>query len=196
MTEIVGILLAASFSRRYGAQKLLESFAMNACVAQKSCRNLMVATDRVIAVVRPDQTELANCLSREEAEVAFFQNAHQDKGATLAFAVASTPSVLGWLVALADMPLIQITIIQSLVGELRSGKSVVIPSYLGRRGHPVGFSHLNYESLVQLKGDKGARTVIDKQKEYALMLPVDDAGILFDIDTREDMIRYHLSSVK
>ena len=137
MNEIVGLLLAAGFSRRYGAPKLLEPVSPDTLMAEQSCRNLMQGTDRVIAVVRPEQRDLAQALLQSGAEVRSFDQAHRGMGATLAFAVRSAPTSEGWLIALADMPLIKAsTIRKTLTGAAGSdlfiipvtGGSAVIPS--------------------------------------------------------------------
>ncbi len=189
MHELVGLLLAAGFSRRYGAQKLLEPISGGNGMAEESCRHLREATDRVIAVVRPDQDVLANILKKAGAEVTLFDEAPLGMGATLAFGVKSSPESMGWLIALADMPLIKVSTIRVLSETLRSGASLVMPSYRGQRGHPVGFHNKHYEALARLHGDQGARSIIADQTDSSTIVPVDDAGILYDIDTPADLVR-------
>lgn len=190
MNEIVGLLLAAGFSRRYGAPKLLEPVSPDTLMAEQSCRNLMQGTDRVIAVVRPEQRDLAQALLQTGAEVRLFDEAHRGMGATLAFAVRSAPSSEGWLIALADMPLIKASTIRKITETLRAGASLVMPAHRGQRGHPVGFNRTHYPALIRLEGDQGARTIIAGHADATTLISVDDAGILQDIDTPEDLIRH------
>lgn len=190
MNEVVGLLLAAGFSRRYGAPKLVELMSPDTLMAELSCRNLMQGTDRVIAVVRPEQHELAQALMKTGADVRSFEEAHRGMGATLSFAVRSAPSADGWLIALADMPLIKASTIRKITESLRSGSSLVMPAYRGQRGHPVGFNRTHYPALIQLEGDRGARSIIVGHADATTLISVDDAGILQDIDTPDDLIRH------
>jgi len=188
MGNVVGLLLAAGFGRRYGAQKLLEPLPSGDCVASMACRNLQAGTDRVVAIVRSDDPDLSDVLAKEGAEVIHFENAHLGMGATLAFGVTSSATSLGWLVALGDMPSIKVSTIQALAEALRAGESMVIPIYQGQRGHPVGFGSLHYERLRALKGDRGARSIVEQHAAYGVEMPFDDAGILLDIDTPQDLV--------
>ena len=44
-------------------------------------------------------------------------------------------------------------------------------------------------ALARLQGDAGARSVIQANAAAVTELPVDDAGIFEDVDTREDLAR-------
>ena len=84
---------------------------------------------------------------------------HAGMGDSIAAAVRATPQASGWLVVLGDLPLIQAATLQALAQAL-SLHDVVIPTYQGQRGHPVGFSARCRESLLNLSGDKGAASVV------------------------------------
>lgn len=189
MNEIVGVLLAAGFSHRYGAPKLLAPILGDNCIAELSCRHLREATDRVIAVVRPEQSELTQILLKAGAEVTPFAEAHHGMGSTLSCGVRASPEAMGWLIALADMPLIKMDTLRALTKSLRSGTSLVMPTYNGKRGHPVGFGNVHFASLARLDGDEGARSIIAEQTGSSTLISVDDPGILYDIDTPEDLVR-------
>jgi len=188
-SSIVGILLAAGFGRRFGTQKLLEPLASGTSVVATACRNLRAGTDRVVAVVRPDDPLLIDALSQEGAEVMAFEDAHLGMGASLAFGVRASPEAQGWLIALGDMPSIQESTIQTLAEALRSGHSMVTPFHYGQRGHPVGFGSVHYERLIELHGDQGARSIVEHFGADGIEMPFEDAGILLDIDTPEDLIQ-------
>ncbi len=111
---------------------------------------------------------------------------HPGMGDSIAAAVRATAQAHGWLIVLGDLPLIQATTLTALAKALGS-HDVVIPVFNGQRGHPVGFSSRCRESLLGLTGDKGASSVI-KQFEAA-EIPVDDVGVVSDIDTVADLAR-------
>jgi len=104
--DVVGILLAAGFSRRYGANKLVQRLPGGSLVAAASGRNLVAALPRSIAVVRPDVPELAPALRAAGLEVTGFAQSSTGMGASLAHAVRAAGPAAGYVVALADMPFI------------------------------------------------------------------------------------------
>jgi molybdenum cofactor cytidylyltransferase len=187
MNPIVGILLAAGASRRFGSNKLTGSLPDGGPVAVRACRNLLAGTDRVLAVVRPGSEELTALLQAEGAEVRVCANAGQGMGASLSFGIRACPEAAGWLIALADMPWIEPVTIRNVADALRSGALVAAPCWQGRRGHPVGFAHVLGPELAALSGDEGAKAVIQAHLDQLRLIDCADAGVLRDIDKPEDL---------
>lgn len=101
-------------------------------------------------------------------------------GDSIACGVAATPQAQAWLVLPADLPLIQPGTLLAVARALQS-QAVVVPTWQDERGHPVGFAVTCAEALLALKGDQGARAVV--QRFGAHLLPVDDEGCVHDVDT-------------
>ena len=186
--SVVGLLLAAGSSRRFGtADKLTQPLPNGNGLAAQSCRNLLAGAGNVLAVVRPGSDSLAACLRYEGAEVVEFADADLGMGSSLAFGVRKASAAAGWLVALADMPWIQPSTISSLIDALNGGESLVAPAYQAQRGHPVGFSAAFRDGLMSLSGDEGARSILLDNFAELSLLRVDDPGVLRDIDLPEDL---------
>ncbi len=118
------------------------------------------------------------------------QGGHAGMGDSIAAAVRATPDARGWLVLPGDLPLVQPeSLVRVMQGLARH--AVVMPSHQGKRGHPVGFSAACREGLLQLAGDQGAVSVVRTQQAQGqvLHLALDDAGIVTDIDTVQDLER-------
>ena len=186
---IVGILLAAGQSTRFGSHKLLHLLPDGRPMAVAALRNLAQGVDEVIAVVRPNDTELIALLSREGAHVIPCPNADQGMGASLACGVSTTPQADGWLIALADMPFVPVDVMHALSAQLKTGVSIVAPTYQGQRGHPVGFSCAFYPVLSVLTADQGARRILEQNAKQLSLISVSAPGILRDIDTIGDLDR-------
>ena len=107
-------------------------------------------------------------------------------GYSIAAGVSARPDASGWLILPADMPLVQTATLQAVARQLEH-HPVVYAQYKGRRGHPVGFSAELYSELVVLTGDEGARRLVARYP--ALGVEVDDAGVLIDVDTEDDLER-------
>jgi molybdenum cofactor cytidylyltransferase len=187
MNPIVGILLAAGASRRFGSDKLTRSLPDGDPVAVRACRNLLAGTDRVLAVVRPGSEKLAALLQTEGAEIRVCADAEQGMGASLGFGIRACPEAAGWLIALADMPWIEPVTIRKVADALRSGTAIAAPCWQGRRGHPVGFAHALGPELAVLSGDEGAKAVIQAHLDQLRLIDCADSGVLRDIDKPEDL---------
>lgn len=100
-------------------------------------------------------------------------------GRSLAAGIAAVPA--DWqaaLVCLGDMPRIEPELIAALAG---APGEVVLPSYQGRRGHPVRWPRAAFGRLLALGGDVGGRALLDAFPLTTLPAPSD--ACLDDIDT-------------
>jgi molybdenum cofactor cytidylyltransferase len=191
---IAGILLAAGRGRRFGGAKLTARLGKAGAasgpgveIGVLACRSLRMVLPRVVAVVRPDDAELAACLAGAGAEVVACADADRGMGTSLACGVAAAADAGGWIVALADMPWVLPDSIRAVADALAAGAPVAAPFHEGRRGHPVGFGRAVLHELLALSGDEGARGILAQAPERVLRIDVNDPGILRDVDVREDL---------
>ena len=189
---MVGSLLSAGFSRRFGsADKLLQLLPDGRPIALASAESLIKAMPISIAVVRSENIVLAELLSNAGLKVVFCNDNDQEMADSLSTAIRFSSSLEaandGFVIALADMPYIEPATIKTVATNLSTGASIVIPTYHGQRGHPVGFSEKFRSELESLQGDEGARSIIKRYPNEVELLPCDDAGILADIDTQADL---------
>lgn len=182
------VLLGAGRSKRFGANKLLHPLDNGVPLAVTSARPLVQAIGRVLAVVRPGEYRLERLLLDESVQVVMCADADQGMGRSLAAGISAARDARGWVIALADMPYIQADTIFRVAECLRQGASLVAPVYRGRRGHPVGFGRQYRTELIHLDTEWGAREILRRDVEQLTTFDVDDPGILYDIDTRADMI--------
>ena len=191
-TKLVGILLAAGYSRRFGADKLLALLPGGTPVAIAAARALrdgmtlaLGERAQTIAVVRPEQKELAKLLDREGITALVSDAARRGMGTSLAAAVTATADAPGWVVALADMPFLKPETVAEVARALAAGNKIAAPAVNGRRGHPVGFAASFGAVLGTLDGDEGARRLLTENE--VTLIACDDAGILRDVDVPEDL---------
>jgi len=104
---------------------------------------------------------------------------------------ALDPRAEGILVALADQPFIPPEVIDRLIEAFQgTSKGIVVPTFQGRRGHPVIFHRRYMEELRSLSGDQGGRELLHRNPEDLLEVEVDCPGVITDIDTLEDYWRF------
>jgi len=182
---IVGVLLAAGSASRFGGGKLLAPLPDGTPIGVAALKHLTAAVDTVVAVVRPGDELLAAALAAAGARITCCPLAAEGMGVSLAWGVRAAPVAAAWLIALADMPWVEPATMASVVDALRAGAPVAAPRSLGRRGHPVGFAAACYMELSAQSGDDGARAILARHP--VTLIDTDDAGVLRDVDTRQDL---------
>ena len=182
------LLLAAGRSRRYGSDKRL-------AIMEDGRRLLDVSVSRVVSSGLPllvcvgkGDTELLADLTSRHIPCFASPNFASGMGSTLADGMASVPT--SWtavIIALADMPMIESATYRLVANALGQGR-IVTPVYLGQRGHPVGFDQCYFHRLKSLRGDLGARKLIDANRASVVALKVNDSGVLLDVDTPDQLV--------
>ena len=184
--RIVGLLLAAGASSRFGADKLLHDLPHGVPMAVQAARHLKAVLPDVIAVVRPGG-DLERRLGAEDVAVVVCERADEGMGASLACAVRAAREADGFVVALADMPFVRPSSILAVRDALAAGAALAAPYWRARRGHPVGISARFRPVLEGLAGDEGARALLARHAAELIKVPVGDPGVLRDIDRPEDL---------
>lgn len=189
--RIAGILLAAGKGSRFdpsGARnKLLQPLDDGDPVAVASAKNLLAALPRVVAVVRPQSTALADALRTIGCMPTVCAEAETGMAASLVHGLRHASDADGWVIALADMPHVSPGTIAALAGAIERGADIAAPSYRGMRGNPVAFGRRHLPQLLLLQGDRGARELL--KAHPVVEVAVDDPGIMRDIDTPADLER-------
>jgi len=95
-------------------------------------------------------------------------------------------AVLVWPV---DHPLVTPASLAAMIAAYRRmNPPVVVPTYRGRRGHPVLFAARLIPELLGADPNRGAREVVHAHDDR-VELETDDPGVVEDIDTPEDYAR-------
>lgn len=188
---MAALLLAAGSGSRFGSDKLMHALPDGRPMAVASALRMRegLPEARCVAVVRSGHTLLADALGAAGFDVVFSAEAHLGMGHSLAAGVRACPQGAGFVVALADMPFIEPATMAAVGEALHAGASIAAPSFEGRRGHPVGFAAMHGPALAALKGDAGARELLRAHADSIVLVPVDDAGVLRDVDTPADLAR-------
>ncbi len=187
MNSAIGaVVLAAGFSRRYGASKLDARLENGKTVFQQTIERLSASIPQLIVVSR---AEIAPLLTPYHQNIQVFNDADQGMGSTLAFAASQIRDWDGCLVCLADMPFISSTSYRAIADRLEAN-SIVVPSCRDQTGNPLAFSKEYFAELTSLRGDSGGRAIVKKHADNIIKLNLEDAGILQDIDTEDDLRAY------
>jgi molybdenum cofactor cytidylyltransferase len=92
------------------------------------------------------------------------------------------------LLCLIDHPLISGPLVRELIEQFyKSRKTIVLPVYQSRRGHPVIFSAALYEELLCAPLETGARAVVWAHAGDVEEVPTNEEGCVLNLNDPETM---------
>ncbi|MFB3095154.1 MAG: NTP transferase domain-containing protein, partial [Candidatus Acidiferrales bacterium] len=186
MKQIAGIVLAAGASSRMGQDKALLRWGKKTFLEHllAALRNAETDPVRVVLGANADQVQKEISLGAGEAVL----NPDWQKGmlSSLIAGINSLPAdVEAAAVCLVDHPCVSSTLIRALRENFRTGdKLIAIPTYQGRRGHPVLFSATLFDELRAAPLEVGARHVVRRHADDILELPTEEEGVLLNTNDR------------
>jgi molybdenum cofactor cytidylyltransferase len=178
---ISAIVLAAGKSERMGRPKALLPFAESTFL-ENILAAIHASSVKSVVVVLGHHRDAIESFVRIENSVF---NPDYEKGmiTSLQTGIRALPlEAEGGLLCLVDHPVLNPTTIDALVKSFRPGH-IILPTFEGRRGHPVLFSREVLSEILDLPISSGANAVVWKQPSRVIEVPVNDRGILIDIDT-------------
>jgi molybdenum cofactor cytidylyltransferase len=96
----------------------------------------------------------------------------------------------GLIVCPVDHPLISASLVSRLISHFdSSGKAVVLPTFEGRRGHPVIFRGNLFDELLQASPAVGARQVVWAHSQDLAEVSTDEEGIVLNLNDPEALRR-------
>lgn len=91
------------------------------------------------------------------------------------------------VIMLGDQPFLRAAVVDAVIAAFETGRrGMVIPTFQGRRGHPVLVDLKYRDEILALDPLDGLRALMRAHPEDILEVDVADANILRDLDTPED----------
>lgn len=183
--QIAVLVLAAGASRRFGdADKLQAEIDGVPILARSLAAYDRLTATRKIAVLAPDNG-LDDMCHAAGFETVVNPRAAQGMGTSLAAGInALADDVTHAFIGFGDMPFLAPETPPLIGKAIDKSASIIVPTYDGKRGHPVLFAATHFATLKKLDGDKGGRSIIAACPNV-LDFVVSDEGVCLDIDTQE-----------
>jgi molybdenum cofactor cytidylyltransferase len=191
---IFALIPAAGESRRMGRPKLTLPLGDRTVLEHVIAALREGGLEDVLVITGPHATEVAALAQKAGASTLVLLQQTPDMRATVEQGMTWLETHLrptdgdAMLLVPADHPTLAASIVQQLVQgwEQRRDRSIVIPTFRGKRGHPtlVGWEHVN--GLRGLPAGLGLNAYFRQRQHQTKEVPIDSSEILRDLDTPED----------
>jgi molybdenum cofactor cytidylyltransferase len=193
-SSAIAVLPAAGASRRMGRPKLLLPFRGGPLVAAVVGALRAGGVDGIVLVTATDDDELRAWA--RQAGVATAVNPAPERG--MLSSVQEGIAALGGadalvrrgdvlLVSPADLPRLDPESVAELLRRMAVEKArLAVPIYQGRRGHPLALAPALIPEIFLLDPEVGLKQLRDRHEAELLEVPVDDPGVVLDVDTPAD----------
>ena len=188
LPKIIAIVLAAGRSVRMGANKLLADLGGKPLI-RHSVEMLLASSVRDVIVVTGNAAEEVR-RALHGLTVTFVHNLQFADGlsASLKIGLNAVPSDAdGFLICLADMPLVEAQTVNQLVSafSVSGHHTICVPVYEGIRGNPTLWGRQHFKALGSLAGDYGGKRLMESLADEIFEVQVPSRAVLLDVDTPE-----------
>lgn len=189
------ILLAAGRGLRMGGpNKLLLPFAGKTVLETTLDRLYAAAPGPVCVVTGHAREDIAPILQKYPVQEVFNPDYTQGMTSSIQAGIRALPHTPGYMICLADMPLIASDTYHKLLVYFRQHIAahpdiIVLPRFQGQKGNPVYFAGIYRQALLDHPDPEGCRSLVQAHVAKVHWVDVPDAGILQDLDTEADYRR-------
>jgi molybdenum cofactor cytidylyltransferase len=188
-SRIGAVILAAGMSSRMGEAKQLLRLAQHTLLDQvvENVRGSKV--DEIVLVLGHAAETIKERIAIQGLNLVINETYRQGMGTSLRTGLAALHrGVDAALIVLADQPFVRPATLNYLMDQYRqSSAQIVIPIYKGFRGNPVLLDRSVFPEIMALSGDIGCRAIFGDHLEGIVKVPVEDIGILLDLDSKDDV---------
>jgi molybdenum cofactor cytidylyltransferase len=181
MTERrAALILAAGASSRMGTPKALLPWGETTLLQHALTQARAAGVDDIVVVLGPSTQELQKELA---AKVAFNPEPETGRSASIRLGAALLSAEVGAiLIQSVDQPSVP-EVLTALFEAILQGGMVAVPTYQGRRGHPIC---VNGQLLTQLRElteeGEGLRSIVRRHREQLVEVPVTSESVVWNLN--------------
>jgi CTP:molybdopterin cytidylyltransferase MocA len=197
--RLAAIVLAAGAGERLGGPKALALAGGRTFIERVLGTCGRSAVDEIVVVTGAGAADVGAAALRwatDETPLRIVENAAWREGRTGSVQAgwASCEAGVDALVFPVDHPAVRLVSLDAMIGVFGHAGGqleIVVPTFeregRRRRGHPVLLSSALRDEVLRLGKDEPLRDVVHRHE--VLEVPVDDEGVLLDVDAPEDLAR-------
>mgnify|MGYP001224666793 CR=1 FL=1 len=185
---ISAILLAAGQSNRMNGENKLIKKIKGIPLIKHSVKNILASSIDELIIVLGYQKEIIEKLIDKNKKIKLVFNKEFESGMASSIKIGLdrlSNDTDSFFICLGDMPLINADIYNQLI-KYRNQKDILVPTYKKRQGNPVLFNKSMKEKIMTITGDKGAKKILELNKEKILNFEINDQAIIKGFNTQED----------
>ncbi len=189
MNNVAIVILAAGESSRYGSPKQLLDYKGKSLLIHSVDAACGTGCEHVFVVLGARIELMKNEL--KDKPVVIIENEAWQEGMASSIrcgvkqVMKTIPVIDDMILMVCDQPLVSHSLLLKLIGmKKETGKPNIACLYGNNYGIPVLFHKSFFATLLELKGDKGARKLILDNMDKVATVPFPGGAI--DIDTEED----------
>jgi xanthine dehydrogenase accessory factor len=184
---ISAIVLAAGQATRFGQCKQLVSLGEKTLLEHVLDNLRQSKIDEVVVILGARADEIRQKIHFDKERVIINPDYASGMSTSIQAGLRAVKADAAMIV-LADQPFVTSRTLDMLIDEYRRTKpSVVIPTFNGFRGNPVIVDKSLFPEMMNIRGDIGCRAIFGDHAESIVKVPVDDRGVIIDIDTPADV---------
>jgi molybdenum cofactor cytidylyltransferase len=181
------LVMAAGASTRLGQPKQLVKLGGRPVLHRVVASAVSLAGHAVTVVLGAHAREMTHLLAHSPASVVVHRGWEEGLGSSIRFGVAALPPACSAaMIVLGDQVAITADDLKRLASAWGGEESVIAASvYEQRLGVPAIFPRICFPELAELRGDQGARLVLERNQYRLTRVPMPNAAL--DLDTPGDL---------
>jgi len=188
--NISAIILSAGESKRMGSLKQLLPFG-HKTVIETVLDNFLQADLYETIVVLGHQAEQISKVLGKNVKIAINEKYKDGMLSSIQCGInATSKNTDAFLIGLVDQPFVKVDAIRMILKHFEEcGKGIVIPSYNGKRGHPIIIDAKYRDEIFHLDPSVGLRQLVYRHENDLAYVDVPSDEVIRDMDYPEDYKR-------
>ena len=185
---ISAILLAAGQSKRMVGENKLVKKIQGIPLIKHSVKNILASSVDELIIVLGYQKEIIEKLIDKNNKIKCVFNKDFESGMASSIKIGIdnlSDKTEAFFICLGDMPMVNHDIYNQLI-KSKDNKEIIVPTYKEQQGNPVLFDKSMKEKVLDIRGDVGAKKILELNKDKILNLEINDQSIAKGFNTQDD----------